>query len=507
MSVANNHNISLLYRYLRLLHVQVDRGTVARLLSHPLGNSLRGLSDALDALGVRNAAYQLPPEYFDKLEAPFIALTHRMDDPFCLVEQKEGARLVVYARGRRMEMEREAFVRGWTGGVLMGEVDADTRQDPWYRLKDFGYALQRYSLPLAGLLAVGWMLVATVGTLHAALLAVLAVGVFVSAAVLYKERVDSGFLHRFCHMGQAVDCNTVLHSRGARLAGIGLGEWSLFYFLTLLLLAWAAPPGFLPLAAVCGAGALAFTVYSVFYQVFVVKKGCMLCMAINIVVWAGCLLLFLLWRAGAETMPALEACALLVLSAGIALGVVVQVRKSLRTWQERIRLGARLVGLFTPQAFRALQALEPRLGELPAPGLCLHNGRTGSAQVLVVTNPTCKNCARLHPQVEELASQVPLSLLLLTFPGSQKGKQVAQTVLAAYRTRGWQQALEVLTCWYERGELPPDAAKPEQEDADRWERQQLYGLQQQLNKTPWVVVDNRPMPEVYEVRDLKYVLT
>lgn len=44
-------HIALLYRYLRLLHVQVDRGTVARLLSHPLGNSLRGLSDALDALG------------------------------------------------------------------------------------------------------------------------------------------------------------------------------------------------------------------------------------------------------------------------------------------------------------------------------------------------------------------------------------------------------------------------------------------------------------------------
>ena len=112
-----------------------------------------------------------------------------------------------------------------------------------------------------------------------------------------------------------------------------------------------------------------------------------------------------------------------------------------------------------------------------------------------------------RPQVEELASQVPLSLLLLTFPGSQKGQQVVQTVLATYRTRGWQQALDVLTCWYERGELPPGAAKPEQEDADRWERQQLYGLQQQLNKTPWVVVDNRPMPEVYEVRDLKYVLT
>lgn len=83
-------HIALLYRFLRLLHVLVDRGMVARLLSHPLGNSLRGLSDALDALGVRNAAYQLPPEYFDKLEAPFIALTHRTDDPFTIMESVEN---------------------------------------------------------------------------------------------------------------------------------------------------------------------------------------------------------------------------------------------------------------------------------------------------------------------------------------------------------------------------------------------------------------------------------
>lgn len=39
------HTVSLLYRYLRMLSVRVGRGTVARLLAHPLGNSMRGLSD------------------------------------------------------------------------------------------------------------------------------------------------------------------------------------------------------------------------------------------------------------------------------------------------------------------------------------------------------------------------------------------------------------------------------------------------------------------------------
>ena len=53
MSV-DTHTASLLYRYLRMLSVRVDRGTVARLLAHPLGNSMRGLSDALDGLKPRS---------------------------------------------------------------------------------------------------------------------------------------------------------------------------------------------------------------------------------------------------------------------------------------------------------------------------------------------------------------------------------------------------------------------------------------------------------------------
>lgn len=126
------YTVSLLYRYLRMLSVRVGRGTVARLLAHPLGNSMRGLSDALDELGIRNAVYQLPSEYFDQLEAPFIAVTRQAEAPFCLVERINGTSLTVYTRGRRVRVERKAFLRTWTGGVLVGEVTAETQQDSYF---------------------------------------------------------------------------------------------------------------------------------------------------------------------------------------------------------------------------------------------------------------------------------------------------------------------------------------------------------------------------------------
>ena len=234
MSV-DTHTASLLYHYLRMLSVRVDCGTVARLLAHPLGNSMRGLSDALDGLGIRNAAYQLPPEYFGQLEAPFIAVIRQAEEPFCLVERLDGTMLTVYTRGRRIRVDREAFLRTWTGGVLVGEVTADTRQDRFFHIRNVAYWIRRYSLLVAWVLATVLVGSWAPSPIEAFYRFTLCAGVLVSSAILYKETADRNFLHRFCHIGKAVDCNAVLQSRGSRLAGVGLGEWSLFYFLTLLL--------------------------------------------------------------------------------------------------------------------------------------------------------------------------------------------------------------------------------------------------------------------------------
>lgn len=501
------HTVSLLYRYLRMLSVRVGRGTVARLLAHPLGNSMRGLSDALDELGIRNAVYQLPPEYFDQLEAPFIAVTRQAEAPFCLVERINGTSLAVYTRGRRVRVEREAFLRTWTGGVLVGEVTADTRQDRYFHIRNIAYWIRRYSLLIAWMLAtalvVGW----ASSPMEAFYRFTLCGGALVSSAILYKEMADRNFLHRFCHIGKAVDCNAVLQSKGSRLAGVGLGEWSLFYFLTLLLFALVSPAGGWPLAAVCGGGALVFTFFSLVYQVFVVRKGCMLCLVVDGLIWLGTLPLYLLWQADAASFPSWSAVLVLAFSAGISWSLWQQVGTWLHADGLYRRYQARWAGLLSPQAFRALQALEPVVGNPPPDGLCLDNGVEGTERLLLVTSPTCRNCARVHPHLEALAASVPVSLLLLTFPHDAMGQRVAQMVIATGRVRGWRQALDVLGAWFRTGQLPPDAVHPTAEDVEQWKRQQLYCVEQGWNRTPWVVVGNRPMPDVYEIQDLKYVLT
>lgn len=506
---ANFHNVSLLYRYLRMLSVQVDVGTVARLLAHPMGSSMRGLSDALDALSVRNAVYQLPPEYFDQLEAPFIAVTRQAEAPFCLIERINGTLLTVYTRGKRVQMEREAFLRTWTGGVLMGEVTAETQQDRYFRLRNVAYWIYRYSLLEAGILGTLLVVIGTSSSVAGLLyLFTLCAGIFVSSAILYKEMSNRDFLHRFCHIGTAIDCNTVLQSKGARMAGMGLGELSLFYFSTLLLFSLGCPEGFLPLAAVCALAALAFTVYSVVYQLFVIKKGCMLCLMVCLTVWLNSLALYLLWNDEVRFMPAFADCVALALSAAFCMAVWQTVKRQIRIGQEAVKGRQRLSSLFNAEAFKALSGIQPHIGKMPDRGICLHNGRTGDDEVLIVTNPMCKNCARVHPYLKDLSARASVSLILLTFPGDKVGREVALRLIAAWQMEGWGKMIELLEMWNEKHDLGELLRYPITEKAEQMYEEHLsYAIGQHITQTPSVIIQGAYMPEVYRIEDLKYVWT
>ena len=97
MMTVNDTGI-VLYRYLRALSVKVSRGTVHRLLDTPAGNSLRGISDALDALRIKNEVYQLPlsEDYFAQVDAPFITMLQVSKAPFCAVTKKDDSIVEFY---------------------------------------------------------------------------------------------------------------------------------------------------------------------------------------------------------------------------------------------------------------------------------------------------------------------------------------------------------------------------------------------------------------------------
>ena len=378
----------VLYHYLRALHVKVSTMTVHRLLDTPLGNSMRDISDALDSLHVSNAAYQLPKEYLDELEAPCIVIMNDNDSPFCLIEKIEETHITL-SHSQRLRVSKQQFLQKWTGTVLVGEVTESTIQEKNCKLKDIAMWIQRHQLLLAGIIAILLILYSTKRNYSTGIslyLVTLCTGLLISSAILYKETANSRFLHRFCHIGKTIDCNEVLHSKGSHIIGMGLGELSLLYFSALLLFTLICPHEFYCISIICSIIAIGFTLYSVIYQLFIIRKGCMLCMLINLIVWSSCVILYI--QKGQFSLSAMLSFTAI---ACICLTGWLQIKALLKIKEEGKQFKVQFSNLLNPDNFQKLLFAETQIGAMVNKEIALHNQISSTTQLMIVTNPNCKN--------------------------------------------------------------------------------------------------------------------
>lgn len=399
----------VLYHYLRALHVKVSTMTVHRLLDTPLGNSMRDISDALDSLHVSNAAYQLPKEYLDELEAPCIVIMNDNDSPFCLIEKIEETHITL-SHSQRLRVSKQQFLQKWTGTVLVGEVTESTIQEKNCKLKDIAMWIQRHQLLLAGIIAILLILYSTKRNYSTGIslyLVTLCTGLLISSAILYKETANSRFLHRFCHIGKTIDCNEVLHSKGSHIIGMGLGELSLLYFSALLLFTLICPHEFYCISIICSIIAIGFTLYSVIYQLFIIRKGCMLCMLINLIVWSSCVILYI-QKGQFNKEFSLSAMLSFTAIACICLTGWLQIKALLKIKEEGKQFKVQFSNLLNPDNFQKLLFAETQIGAMVNKEIALHNQISSTTQLMIVTNPNCKNCARIHSHIKEIASNVSI---------------------------------------------------------------------------------------------------
>ena len=499
----------VLYHYLRALHVKVSTMTVHRLLDTPLGNSMRDISDALDSLHVSNAAYQLPKEYLDELEAPCIVIMNDNDSPFCLIEKIEETHITL-SHSQRLRVSKQQFLQKWTGTVLVGEVTESTIQEKNCKLKDIAMWIQRHQLLLAGIIAILLILYSTKRNYSTGIslyLVTLCTGLLISSAILYKETANSRFLHRFCHIGKTIDCNEVLHSKGSHIIGMGLGELSLLYFSALLLFTLICPHEFYCISIICSIIAIGFTLYSVIYQLFIIRKGCMLCMLINLIVWSSCVILYI-QKGQFNKEFSLSAMLSFTAIACICLTGWLQIKALLKIKEEGKQFKVQFSNLLNPDNFQKLLFAETQIGAMVNKEIALHNQISSTTQLMIVTNPNCKNCARIHSHIKEIASNVSISLVLLTFPKDGIGEKVAKTIIAAYRTDGWEKAITALEEWYKNHKIKGiDKYAITAEEQRIWKQQQIYCSQEHISQTPSMIIDGYYVPEFYQLKELKYVLT
>lgn len=108
----------IIQQFLGTLHICVPRSVIRQKLNTPLGHTIRGISDALDAIGIHNDVFQLPKEYFQELEPPFLVSMPRQPQPYHVVTHigKQSVSLL-----GEQDMSLERFLKKWNGVALIAE--------------------------------------------------------------------------------------------------------------------------------------------------------------------------------------------------------------------------------------------------------------------------------------------------------------------------------------------------------------------------------------------------
>jgi uncharacterized membrane protein len=114
---------------------------------------------------------------------------------------------------------------------------------------------------------------------------------FAASLLLVLGELGHKIFDRICIKSEKLDCFAVMHSPAAKFLGrIPMADLGVIYFIGgIILIAFSvANPYFFHqifLLAILNLLTLPYTIFSVLYQAFVVKKWCYLCLVVQLIFW------------------------------------------------------------------------------------------------------------------------------------------------------------------------------------------------------------------------------
>ncbi|MCP4221375.1 MAG: hypothetical protein GY765_42510 [bacterium] len=283
---------------LSLLGIPATSGYVEKILTtHPDYPSILAISEALHEWGIETEAAKGTIADLAGIDLPAIALLG--NNKYVVLEAVSGSQVTVISSTKgKVNVPIDKFNDMWSGIVLQ-VVQAKGAQEKNYhrhRKEQFLKKL-RQLLIMPGFFIL--IIVAFAGSLSAnspnhGLIppGILKIAGLAACAVMFAGSTGkSHILSRICKFKEKLDCQRVLESPGGSILGISMVDMGLVYFsggfLALLFSLFAGQTEqCLIVLAILNILVLPYTVFSLFYQAFVIRTWCLLCLLVQALFWS-----------------------------------------------------------------------------------------------------------------------------------------------------------------------------------------------------------------------------
>ncbi|WP_035562381.1 vitamin K epoxide reductase family protein [Hymenobacter sp. IS2118] len=527
LTAPQKNAVSGLDMLLRLSQVRVTRATLQeKLWQHPDFPTLTALSDTLDEFRVENMAAHLTADQLPEIPLPALAYLSSEGGFFAPVRATAANTVEWWHNKWGWQKDSTAqFSQKWNGVMLLIE--------PTERSGEAGYAQSRKKqlvkslripfVVLSLLVCLGvWAGVSQLPVAGApqyyVLLLLKLAGLLVSSLLVwYSLDADNVFLRSLCQLNSRTSCSSVLNTPAAQLFGwLSWAEVGLLYFsggLLSLLLFRANPSALYPLLFVFSIASLPYTVWSVYYQWRRVRQWCVLCLAVQALLWLEFGVQFYFQRQiswPATFGPAETG----LLVAGFLLPAAVWAFIK-PTWAKALRvegLQQSLQKIKFDQGY--LESLGRRARTLPPIFTGMRVPTLGNADaphtLIVVTNPTCALCARVHSEIEALMAELEDVCCQFIIAVEHRPGDAGDAVACRVLSRSHEEMPLALHQWYETPRLAEWLKKtpgPGEEDGtNQVELHQRWCELAGVDTTPTIFFNGVDMPRHFAVVEFRKLI-
>lgn len=534
----NSNLVNVAGRYIETLKISIPRSRIKeRLEQNSFYPSMFSLASVYKWFGISNKCVKISNEKFDLLAPPFITFLNLKNAPsdFVLVTSVSNDS-VTYFSGKTKEVtdSKQDFLKGWNNVIFVADnniqIDkqeflADFKNEKRERIKR-GLLSSAVAVTLILVLrkSMGAIDISSVIILIPAIIFLfgLTVSIFL---LLYAVDNANTFIKSICVAGKETNCDLVLNSRGASLLGISLSEAGYIYFAFCIIFLFF--PGLpiaekLPVLAVCSYSAVPLMIYCIFYQWRVVKKWCILCLAIHFLLsaqlcWAlgyySSIFSFGRFRVSPDFLTAVSMSLLMPVSIWYLLKpLLVSHRESRENRLAYKRL------LYNPEIFESyLNGQKPAYEGWEKTGIKLGNSES-LTKILMVCNPYCGHCGRAHFTINEMINRgrdIELVIIFLTNTKStSRNLETVKYFLAIAASYPREQLLTAIHYWYametkslndlkEKFPVPPDHID---EQNAKMELMKRWCIDAAIKHTPTTFINGKLLPENYNINELKNIL-
>ena len=508
-------------QYLQLLRIPFNLKTVTDLFYyHSYHPSILSLSEVLNELNVPNVSLRVDKSNFHKIPTPFIAKTSSSEGDFCLIKKIDNDKIVyINEKEKQVHTTITNFFKQYSGVVLVAEPNNNSGEIN-YLLNKKNYLLNKLIGFLLIILITFILIISVVNKINYLYLYFVfilqIIGLIISILLIITSlQFNNQFINKFCSNNTGNGCHNILNSPKAFIFNgkISLSEIGLFYFISSLASFIINPTTNTHLLFIINLFCVGFSFYSIYYQKFIVKQWCKLCVLIQCVFWVQ-LLISIFW--GALNFYYIHFYQVFIFTfIFLMVGLIwFYIKPTILKLQQYPSLIKSINKFKTnPIIFNTLLQDENKITPLEDKYKIILINSNANFEILLILNPYCIPCLEKYKIIEKEIIQKKLDCKLsIVFQYDSFGKDIVQSIISTYIINGAQETEICLSNWFNKKyslnnflKKYPFLLENKQVNEILY-NQEMWCYLNEINDTPNFYINNNKLPSEYNIQDIKYYI-